>query len=93
MNTLIHIVGIAFPLVFTANIVMSAVKYLADGALSSTGKRVMLGVLAVGGTIASASLTGQPVDFNAVSSIALNTAIAAITAFGAHASYKAIKNA
>lgn len=91
IETILSVIGVAFPLVFTSNIVMAAVKYLADGALTKTGLRVMLGLIAVIGAIATAAFTGEPIDFNQVSDIALLTIQTAVIGVGAHFSYKLIK--
>lgn len=80
-----------FPLVFTANLVMSVVKYLADRSITRGGLRFILAVFAIVGVISTSAVTGQPIDFDSLSSLGRLAIEAAATGIFAHFSYKAIK--
>lgn len=90
---LIDVLTMVFPLIFSANLVMSLVKFLADGTMSRPYLRVILGIFAFAGVIFYASFTGNPVDMDSLTSLGRMILEAAIVAFGAHYSYKAIKTA
>ncbi len=90
---MIDALAMIFPLIFTSNLVISVVKYLGDQSLTKTHLRLALAALSLVGVISTAALTGDPVNFDSVSSLAMMLLDALIVAFGAHFSYKVIKYA
>lgn len=80
-------------MVLTNNLVMSVVKYLLTAQKSKLWLRGVLTAISALGVIATASLTGNAIDFNSLSS--LGTALAEIVglAVASHFSYTAIKSA
>ena len=93
MKTTLDAVMIIFPMIFTANIVMSLVKILAQESLKSTGLRIILIVFSILGVLAGSAVTGNPVDTDSVSNLATMLVEAITIAVGAHFSYKLIKQA
>lgn len=87
------IISTVVPLIITNNLVLSAVKWLADGAVASVWLRVALAALSVIGVVSVSALKGEPVDFNSLTSLGSLLLQAAAAAIGSHLSYKAIKNA
>lgn len=85
--------ALLFSLVFTNNLLMSGVKMLSTRAESVWWLRMVLMVFALLGVIASAALTGNPIDFNQFDDLGRMLLEAAITALGAHFSYRLIKEA
>ena len=79
------------PLIFTNNLVMSLVKYASDHAFTSAGLRFILGAMSISGVIAGSALTGDPINFDSITGLLNLTIEAAMVAFGAHFTYKAIK--
>ncbi len=92
MDNLIAVVQLVFPLIFTSNLLMSAVKVIAQGSIGNAGLRCILAGIAVFGIIVASALTGDPVNFDSVMSLMKLAGDAAIVAFGAHASFKVISN-
>lgn len=79
-----------FPLIFTNNIVMSFVKYLANGAMSNVWLRVFLLVCSLMGVIALSSINGTQIDFNSVQSLVKMLAETLVVALGSHFTFKAM---
>ena len=93
IETIVGLLAMAFPLVFWNNLAMTVVKYLAGASKTKLWLRAILSVLSIFGVIAYSSITGDPVDFDRISSLGTLVVEALIVAFGAHFSYKAIKTA
>ena len=87
------IISLLFPLIFTNNLVMSLIKFLAGKAAGTAWLRFMLGILSVVGIIAGSALTGVPVNFDSLSSLAFATIEAAALGILSHFSYKVITTA
>ena len=88
-----EILATLLTLVLSSNIVMSAVKWLADGSIGRPGLRFALALVSMAGVIATSALTGSAVDFNSLTGIGMMLLESLGVALGAHLSYKAIKNA
>ncbi len=73
------------------NLVMSAVKRLAEAAATTTWLRCALVALSALGIVANASLNGQPIDFNQLNQLVAFGVATGILAVSSHFSYKAIK--
>lgn len=78
-------------LVFSTNLVMSGIKWLRTKSESTFSLRVALTVCSIIGVVATATLTGNPVDFNQITDTGGALIEAIIVAVAAHFTYKAIK--
>lgn len=88
-NTIVALMA----LIFTNNILMSGIKWLADQSVTSTWLRCVLIALSLLGIVAAAALNGTPVDFNQISELAKLLIGTVGLALASHLSYKAIKKA
>lgn len=82
-----------FPLIFTNNLIMSVVKWISQKQESAIWLRGALIVISLLSVIATAALTGHPIDFNQLSDLGTMLAETIGLAIASHFSYKAIKNA
>lgn len=82
-----------FPMIFTNNLVMSLVKFLAGKSKNVVWLRGILAVLSILGAVAASSLSGTPVDFNQLTDWAKLILEAATLGLASHFSYRAIKEA
>jgi hypothetical protein len=82
-----------FPLVFTNNLIMSAVKYLSHKKENKGVLRVILVLVSVAGLITTAALTGDPVDLDKFSSLGMLGVETIILGVASHYSYRVIKEA
>lgn len=89
----LQILAIVGTLVFTNNILMSFVKMLAGKATSTFWLRGVLLALSIAGVISMSALTGNAVDFNQITDLGKALVEIVLTAFGAHFTYRLIKNA
>jgi len=85
------IITFIVPLIFTNNLVLSLVKYASDYSFNKVWLRVILGFVSIAGVIAGSAITGDPVDFDSITSLLNLTIDAAVVAFGSHYAYKTIK--
>ncbi len=81
-----------FPVIFSANLIMAAVKFLAAESATKPFLRTVLAGIAIFGAIATAAITGDPVNMDSITSLLRIAADAAIVAIGSHYSYVAIKS-
>ena len=83
------------PLIFTNNVLMSFVKLiigkLRDHSKDRTWLRGVLALLSLTGVITLSALTGNAIEFNQVSELVKMTVEVVATIFGAHFTYKLIK--
>lgn len=82
-----------FPLVFTNNLVMSLIKYLAGESKNKVWLRGMLGLLSVAGIISASALTGNEIDFNQLTDLGMLGLESVALFFASHYSYRVIKEA
>ena len=82
-----------FSLVFTNNLLLSAVKQLRALQGNKKWLRAILFVLSAVGVVAGAAVTGDAIDFNQVTDLLKAAIEIAAVAIGSHYSYKAIKTA
>lgn len=92
-STFIQAIAIIFPMIFSANLIMSLVKALAQGSLGNTGLRILLIIISIVGILTVSAITGDPVNMDSISSLSQMLLEAIIVTVGAHFSYKAIKQA
>lgn len=85
-----QIIAMIFPMVFTTNLLMTIVKYLAGAAATTTWLRVALLVISIGGAFSISAITGNPIDVNQISDWGKLLVEALTIAITAHGSYKAI---
>ncbi len=90
---MIELIQAIVPLILMSNWAMTGIKFLADESASRAWLRAMLALIALVGAFASASLTGQPVDVDSISSLGRTLALALIVTIGSHFSYKIMKAA
>ena len=93
MEAVISFLAVAFPLVFTNNLIMSLVKRLAVVKESKLWLRGALLVISALGIVATSALAGNPVDLDSLSSIGTALLEILVLAVGSHFSYLAIKKA
>ena len=84
-------IALLFPLVLTNNLIMSAVKLLAAKSVGKAWLRCMLVALSFIGIIATATITGDPVDLNRINELGMLLVETLVLTIGSHLSYKAIK--
>lgn len=89
----IQVLAIVGPLVFTNNVLMSFIKLLAGKAAGKVWLRGILLGLSVLGVISMSALTGNTVDFNQITDLTQALVEILLTAFGAHFTYRLIKEA
>lgn len=93
MEGILGAVAIMFPLIFTNNLVMSLVKYVAQESMDRTWLRTVLVISSLVGVLAVSAITGQDVNFNELTDLGRLFLETLGVSVGAHLSYKAIKNA
>lgn len=93
MENIATFIAVVGPMIFTSNLLMSAVKWLADQSISRGWLRCILAVFSILGAISTSALLGVDVDFDSISSMARLAAEAAGIGFGSHYTYRAIKEA
>lgn len=84
---------IMFPLVFANNPMLSLAKFLAGDGVGKTMLRVLLVIFAFIGVISTSALTGDPVDFNRLSELAMLLLEVAGLSVASHFSYRVITGA
>ena len=81
------------PLVLTANLTMSVVKFLAGASKNKVWLRGLLAVFSVVGAISASALSGEPIDFNLLTDWGRLILESLVMFFASHYSYRVIKEA
>lgn len=92
MEIITSLIATAVPVIFTNNVLMSGVKYLAGHAATKVWLRAVLTFLSFFGVIASAALTGDSVNFGYTTELLTTGFTTVVVAIASHFSYKVIKN-
>lgn len=82
-----------FPMVFTNNLVMSFVKFLAGESKNKFWLRGMLAALSVIGAVSASALAGDSIDFNQLTEWGKLILESATLFVASHYSYRVIKEA
>lgn len=88
---MIETIALIFPLIFTNNLLMSAVKYLRGVGESKKWLRTILGALSLIGILAASAYTGNPVDLDSFTEVGTALVLSIVTGVLSHFSYKVIK--
>jgi len=93
MDAILGFIAVVGPMIFTSNMLMSGIKWLADQSISKGWLRFILAIISIMGAISTTALLGGEIDIDSISSLGTIALEAAGIAFGSHYTYRIIKEA
>ncbi len=82
-----------FPMIFTNNLAMSFIKFLAGASKTTAWLRGILALLSIVGAVTASALSGSAIDFNQITDWGKLILESATLFIASHYSYRAIKEA